>query len=257
MIDVARMTRFVVRMSAILVFIGTICPHALSQSFIFDLPKDGAWAKYENSGSVKIDGNHQYNWEGPVTIRCVGTEYEQMEALRWIEIEQEFRDGKIYQRLVFKVLIPEDEIGMGKDPLSHVRKCWVCKESKAGPLNPTRLRMENNSSYKKLLSQYLAPPICVKSDLAAKEIVLNDKSVICKGISGTLEWRSSTRYISKRTYESYISPISPFGLVQSNYEFVDEQELGEPFPKRTTTKTSTCKLIEFGTGAVSVIPNCK
>ena len=244
-----------------------------AQSFLLKLPRDGTWATYENSGTVRGNGVHQYDWEGPLTIRCVGTEYEQMEALRWIEFEQKMIYTQGTQHVIIKVLVPEDEIGLGKDPLAHVRKCWYCCANRGRPLIPQEVDVKTNKQVRHVLSQYLAPPLQNKTDLTLMYVnlgekkalgeskmlgdpnVLGDPKVLCEGIRGTLdlEFHDSMQVVSKRTYELYSNPTSPFGLVKSNYEFVDTTKL----IKRTSTKTSTCKLLKTGTGARSKFPDCK
>ena len=232
-----------------------------AQSFLLKLPRDGTWATYENSGTFRGAGVHQYDREGQLTIRCVGTEYVQMEAFRWIEFEQKMTSNQRTEHVIIKVLVPEDEIGLGKDPLAHVRKCWYCCDYRGGPLIPQEVDVKTNEQVRHVLSQFLAPPLQNKTDLTlmyvnlGEQNVMGDTKILCEGIRGTLdlEFNDTFQVASKRTYELYINPASPFGLVKSKYEYVDTRKI----MNRTSTRTSTCKLLKTGAGARSVFPDCK
>ena len=233
---------------------------AVAQSILLELPKDGTWAKFENRGNANNKGNQQ--WQGPLIVRCVGIEYEQMEALRWIEFDRTAEYKGNFERLVIKVLIPEKEIGKGKDPLAHVRKCWFSRQisqKREGHLAPQEIDLTTNAACKTIVAQYLLPALNIKEKLPAKKLLVGDQTFECKGMVGSvvIDFKGTPKRTCDYTYKIYSHDRSPFGLVFSDYTSKTIFDPGEPFAKQTTSYTASCKLIESGTGAVSVIPNCK
>jgi hypothetical protein len=102
--------------------LGGLAP---ADGLVFQLPPDGSWARY----AVKTDGEFAYG-DGPkqklaitgtLTISSVGEMTRNEQKCRWIELKSESETEGVYPKLVLKMLIPQDRLQRGQDPLAHAR----------------------------------------------------------------------------------------------------------------------------------------
>ena len=230
----------------LLVLIGIVDLNA--QSLISKLPRDGTWATYAFVGETKQPDGEAYEFEGEITIRCVGSKYEEMESLRWIEIEQQidFRGEEI--KIIDKFLLPEDEIGFDKDAVSKIRKMWRY-HSQFGEDSPRKV--ETNSTEMKTLESFLPPPFKSRKELANREFKTSLGVLKCRGSSSKRKEkddRSGVEY--DRKFIVYSNDESPFGTVSWRNE-VTTKRAGED----TGIMIGTLTLKEIGTNAKSSLPD--
>ena len=245
-------------MSAATLSFGADC--LLAQSYMTKIPVDGSWAKYTERHELDRDTDKAESWELEVTIRCVGTSYDEMETLRWIEIEFVDRsDTGRYQRKVYKMLIPEEHLGPGKDPVGNIRKMWYCHENRPGVLNPGELKPSDNYSLQSELRHFLTPPLKDKKRLPKKQVSIGESELDCSGTSGSLKMKYNEKgdSVGFYTISTYSNDSSPFGLVYSVTDIVcvsfRHKREGDVSYKSRVTRT----LVESGKNAESVLPDCK
>ena len=118
-------------------FGSTLVCESLAQVTINRLPKDGAWARYEMVSKQQMPAfgegdevGEEMITKGEITIRSVGTEYIEMEAHRWIEIETRVqRPAMLGERgeivTIVKMLVPEIEFSLEKPFPGKVKKIIV------------------------------------------------------------------------------------------------------------------------------------
>jgi hypothetical protein len=94
-----------------------------AQPMIQTLPEDGAWAEYHVL--FRVDGQELVlTW----FLRSVGREQQGGVDCRWIELEERNNTPDRPQQ-VFKLLIPEDRVGPGRNPLEEPRRILYRRNS--------------------------------------------------------------------------------------------------------------------------------
>ncbi len=90
-----------------------------SAALIQTLPKDGAWAEF--NVNMKVNGQEIVpKW----SARSVGQAFHGGKQCRFIEMEQ-VSDNPVLPNMTWRFLVPEEEFGEGKDPVSKAVKLWV------------------------------------------------------------------------------------------------------------------------------------
>jgi hypothetical protein len=216
---------------------------------ITKLPADGTWATYVVVGEERRPNEIAHEFKGTITIRSVGEEVEQdqgMKQLRWIEIEQRLHHGDEPLDAIHKFLIPENEIGEGKNPISKIRKLWSWQSQyqMAGPE-----LVEPKSKKAGVLSGILPPSFENRKALEAKLFKLPVGELLSTGWSGSgVEKDLERKFQVHRIVEAYSNDASPFGSVQ----FKVTNDI-ESFAKSIATFT----LNETGINAKSAWPDNK
>ena len=89
-----------------------------SAALLETLPPDGTWITY--NGNIKINGQEALpTW----TARSVGQTFAMGKMCRFIELEQTC-DAPQVGNAIWRLVVPEDEFGEGKDPLGKAVKIW-------------------------------------------------------------------------------------------------------------------------------------
>lgn len=96
-----------------------------SAALVQTLPADGTWVTY--NVNVKVNDR---DFVLSATLRSVGQAFHGGKQCRIIEVEQNtdapfVEDVPQVGNLVWRVVIPEEEFGEGKDPLSKAAKKWI------------------------------------------------------------------------------------------------------------------------------------
>lgn len=105
--------------SCLLTFVSAFADEPKSAALLQTLPKDGAWVEY----NVNLKLNDQEfvpSW----TLRSVGQAFHGGKQCRIIEMEQS-SDVPQFPKTTWRVVVPEDEFGEGKDPISKAGKVWI------------------------------------------------------------------------------------------------------------------------------------
>lgn len=222
-----------------------------AQSLIQKLPRDGTWATYTLKGTTPVSKEKTLEYSGELTIRCVGTEYEQMEPLRWIEIETNILLNNHPMIVTKKFLVPENQIGPDKNPSEHICKMW--QEITDGIVGNAESVEPNSTQAKSSLSYYLpAPEFNKQKELPSQDIAVGLNSYNCKGhfasVSEVLETGDKFEY----EFTSFANDQSPFGTVALT-------KVINKFEGKQSRLYNSNRLVlkEFGMGAQSRLPDKK
>ena len=218
-----------------------------AESLITRFPKDGTWAEYEIKTQVSMPDGKLQNAKGLMTIRMVGTEYDGMTTLRWVEIEKKLNVNKMKMLTVYKFLLPEDEISKKRSSLMQIRKIHV------GNGMNTYQTINSGGADSQLLESvghFFPVPMTNKKSLDDKLVLLKSgQKIKCQGTSGRWKFhRAGIKFVSR--YQIYIGEDSPFGSVIFSWNVRQlDGEITEPSVPVTLTLKS------YGDGAVSVLPD--
>ena len=94
---------------------------AVAEGLLYQLPDDGQWVRFE---MVQTSWKRAGKCIGTLTVSSVGTEEIDGRKCRWVEIDYDTKGWVAPIKNVYKLLIPEEHLGKGKDPLKHVVKAW-------------------------------------------------------------------------------------------------------------------------------------
>ena len=104
---------------------------ATADGLIYQLPKQGVWARYDMVFATERDGQESIV-KGSLTTNALGQAKVNDKACRWIEFVFEVKQGDAARKTVWKALVPEEQLKRGGRPLQHVVKCWLKREEEIG-----------------------------------------------------------------------------------------------------------------------------
>jgi hypothetical protein len=242
-----------------------LCQGASADGLVFQLPADGAWARYDfattgtqSGGESKLD----IDIKGTLTLSSVGTVSRNQHTCRWIELHSKSDTEGAYQKLILKMLIPEKRLTRGQDPLAHsVLTFFDPKQvdEQAAPgvesfiddgfnriqYEIDRFRLEFPRplfNAKSLPRETLETPAGRFEDCEVLEGMSNyDGPLLENG-----------RSVFRSTYRIAIHPRTPFGVVTMQIR-TEGREIGDGFAQNFKA-TKTLTLAAVGTGAVSALP---
>ncbi len=105
----------------LLVLLLAFADEPKSAALLETLSEDGVWVTY--NGTIKINGQETVvSW----TARSVGKALGASKECRFIELEQASDSTRAeLGNVVWRLLVPEDAFGEGRDPLKNAVKTWV------------------------------------------------------------------------------------------------------------------------------------
>jgi len=198
------------------------------------------------------------------TISSVGIVVRNDQKCRWIELKsaQSKVDG-VYPKAVLKMLIPEEYLARGQDPLAHSVLTFFNPKPVDAAKAPSvesfidegfnRIQYEIDR-FRANFPKPLESPKVVKG-----ETVKTDAGVFenCEVISGTMSYDGPLlrdgRMVDKGTYRIVVHPNAPFGVVA--LEVQGEGREMSPTTIVSTTRSVKLKLIKTGNGTVSDLPD--
>lgn len=230
-----------------------------AQTLISKLPADGTWATYRMDVETKTQDGELNELSGTLTIRVVGTLSNDDEVLRWIEIEQLFQlsgiDAKRVQsdnvKIIDKILVAEDDIGVNKDPVAKLRKMWRYHSqghSEGDPVVPKKVEPGSNGA--KTLHTFLPAPTKKTQPVKEKRLATADGVLICTGMAGMYLVTQSGGFESKRFTTAYSNDDAPFGTVL--LKSISKVSRGE---QPLSSSIMTITLESKGMDAFSVFPD--
>ena len=243
----------VLRLSCLLAI--ALAPSAVNADGLFyQLPDDGNWVRYELAGTGTEVAGEVSTFTGTLTLSSVGVSEVDGRKCRWIEIVQDGkakRSGEPYQA-VHKLLIQEENLVPGDEPLNHVVKAWY-KHSQVGPdarviddlqgRGARSLQSLDFILHGPFESQRELEPVRIESKLGELDCAgISAFDVLDLGNGVTME----SNYIIRRHEKA------PFGVVTME---------GERRVRRAGeflgTMTMKMTLIDCGTDAQSILPDAK
>jgi len=221
---------------------------AFAEGMLYQLPDDGHWVRYELNGiGSGIDGEVS-TITGTLTMSCVGISEVDGKKCRWIEIAEDCkRAGEPYQ-LVHKLLIPEEYLAKGEEPLKHIVRAWR-KHSQHGD-NPQAIDLNGKeASSLQTLDYILHGPYKSQNELEAVQVECKLGALKCEGISAF-----EKTDLGGVTYESSfvirLHDKAPFGVVTVEGERKVQRE-----GKFLGKMTMSLKLVDCGEEAKSALPD--
>ncbi len=144
-----------------------------SAALIQTLPTDGVWAEF--NVIVKIEGREIVpKW----AVRSVGQAFQSGKQCRFIEMEQS-SDQDDFPKTTWRLLVPEDEFGEGKDPLSKAVRRWV-KQRDNDPESLDSVELKDP-----IFAMLLAgPKQNLKTETAKEKVSWQQGDLECSVISG-------------------------------------------------------------------------
>jgi hypothetical protein len=248
---------------------------ANADGLIFQLPPDGTWARFivqtegkfgavatPLKGGLKMPElpEQKVAFTSTFTISCVGAVERNQQKCRWIELKAETKAEKIHPLLLLKMLIPEEYLKRGEDPLSHsVVTFFNPKELDKAPLVESfidegfnRIQYEIER-FRPNFPKPLENPKIVKGETVKTEAGVFEN---CEVISGTESFDGALigdgRWVYKHNYRIVVHPQAPFGVVALESEG-EGREIRNNFIGYVTGKTKL-QLTQTGKGAVSDLP---
>jgi hypothetical protein len=218
-----------------------------AQSLLQALPKDGTWATYKINGTVESASHGDSTYTGTLTMRCVGTVYEGMEAYRWIEFDQDLIYFGTPLRSIHKVLISEKFFTSNDHPHMHVKKYWRARGAEAiSNVTEVALQVENFAE----IAGLLASPLADQTDLGAREVQTDLGLFECDGVKGSVTMNDSAGRKQHRVFKVHSNKKSPFGSV-----YVEMTKSIAQNNDVTFASTSKCTLEKFGNDAETALPD--
>jgi hypothetical protein len=177
-----------------------------SAALMQTLPPDGAWVTF----NVNVDVNNQ-EFVMAATARSVGQVLHDGKTCRCIEYEQTVDappslDIPQVGNLTWRLLVPEEEFGEGKDPLSKAAKTWV----KIGAMEPEAVEsIELKDPFFAILFQ--GPRKNLKIEDAKEKVTWQRGELECSVISGQNSLEFGTLKLNM-THRITRHPDVPFGI---------------------------------------------
>ena len=215
---------------------------ARGEGLIQKVPEEKALAKYDLE--LMVEGQTAVQ-TGSLTLKAVGTAFENGEKCRWIEMEFSLTSAEgATDRHVYKLLLPEKNLKPGATPLEKMVRAW---------------RKQNDDGVEQFTETTTLPTVAVGVFLSgpSKETMTLLKqfedskigNVECAGVKGSFEHMLGPATL-KITSEIRTHDKAPFGSVRGEYqiEIVNED-------KTEAKATLRLKLVDVGTEATSVLPD--
>lgn len=227
---------------------------ARADGLIDRLPNDGAWAEFEVTGKgIGADGQSRTTIDGKLTLSSVGREEVSGEPCRWIEIKSQMRDLRGENRAettgVLKLLLVERRLQRGQEPLAGIAKAWRQHPGMDdGKIKQLDLKGEGLREVQSL-DEFLHGPAWDVAELEAVEVDSKLGNLPCKGLRCT-EVQKAGGAEMRLTVIVRLNDQAPFGVVSYEYE---KERLRDG--KSVGKRTMELKLVDFGQGAASALPD--
>jgi hypothetical protein len=245
---------------------------------IYQLPKDGSWIEYDYVVQIHDSvGKPTRLRKGTLKVSSVGSEVDDTEVCRWIEIKQivkfqgtteeaEKADQKLAQPEIielYKVLAPEKWLVRGEQPIKHLIRSWYkeggTRHPRTGvvrdwatqkPFKYGRGNALNQLDFEKYLNGP-RPQVDVRGPEDI-ESVLGPLS--CECVIGT--FKGKLRPDQSRTFfreTTWVNPEAPFGVIkmQNDYGTITPNNI------EIIKNRAVYTVVKKGDNAVSEIPDAK
>ncbi len=219
------------------VFEIAVAEEPKSGALIQMLPKDGTWTEF--NVNVKLNGQEIVpSWK----LRSVGQAFHGGKQCRFIEMEQTC-DHPQLQNATWRMLVPEEEFGDGKDPISKMVKCWVKFDS--GEPEVVESIPLKDPAFGMLLA---GPKQNLKTEEAKEKVSWQQGDLECSVVSGhnAIEF-GNTKF--GMTHRILRHKDVPFGLAGM------QQELNINFGGQKQTATIKMTLKDHGNEAKAKLPD--
>lgn len=186
--------------------------HTKPEPLIVSLPDDGVWTKFQVTARGEgADASLTF------TVRSVGKTTHDGKPCRCLELEQHCDDCPdqilIYrlQNTTWRLIIPEDEFGAGKDPISHAVKVW----QQLGDSEPTPV--SSLAAGDPLLATLLKGPLGeLKIEDSKEKVAWQRGTLDCQVLTGRqeIDFAGAAVEITSRILRHADVPFSTAGTTQ-------------------------------------------
>ena len=236
---------------------------AIGDGLIFRLPADGTWARYATKTDGEVSSKELPKMDlamtGTLTLSSVGQATRSQQKCRWIELKSETKAKEAYPKLVLKMLIPEDRLKRGDDPLSHCVLTFFDPK----PVDSKGIKSYIDEGFNRVQYEIdrfrdVFPPPLDNSKGVPRETIETPagKFEDCEILVGTFDYDGPLlgdgRSVFKATYRIAVHSQAPFGVVRMQCEMEGCEIHGE-FSGSFKAK-KTLMLDEIGKGATSDLP---
>lgn len=224
---------------------------ASAEGLLYQLPDDGHWVRFE---MIVSKWKTPAKSVGKLTLSSVGTEQIDGRKCRWIEIDFDTNWRAQPNKYVCKLLIPEEHLGTGKDPLKHLLKACV-KKNDAAPLEGEDLHDLLGPVQHNFVGYLLHGPFKTEEKLEATDIDSHFGKLNCHGIRAIDGTLTPDGLLNGSVYVIRLHDKSPFGVVTMEHESKKILNLRDG-PTETWEKI-VFKVADAGVDAKSKIPPAK
>ena len=230
---------------AIVAFWMLSAPGAMADGLLYDMPKDGAWVKYDLE-LVMGKGQQQMKVAGHMIMSVTGTVKENDKTYRWVEFQRGMRAGNREETIFGKVLVPDEHLKKGGKPMEHWGRGWL----KDGNGQAKALTMDDLGP----LPAFLASPLSDTKDLKKKEIESKLGKLECAGVSGVAKYEERPGRTTVVTFDEIrLHEKAPFGVVSASMNVQTIRENGQARDQGSLT----LKLVDTGDDAKTALPENK
>lgn len=194
--------------------VGLVSFHARARAdgLVYRLPEDGTAAVFSMEMQIDI-GDNEKSVAGSLRVSSVGTDTVDGKACRWIELRMKSTeaDDRVQDK-VAKLLIPEEELRAGGDPISAVIRAWEREE------DDDPKRMDDPASTRTPIPAFLSGPL--ENPGAGDDEAVSVEglgNLDCKTITGRNEFG---RGKLKVEYTTARSDRAPFGVAKCTMDYV-------------------------------------
>ena len=219
---------------------------SLPASVINALPEDGSWVAYHLTQHADRNGQINDNIAGTLKIKSVGREEVDGVSCRWIEFEfAPENPAEVEKEWVVKDLIPESEIGFGKDTLHNILKGWS---------RNSRKEIQPRDAFPSFVDHREYPGNWESEDCEKPASVFKYQQgelALDPPIAGHSQYKNDRLFIKTHNTLWRHSDV-PFGTVKVQQRMEMRTAEDEPVFKSYIREL---ELIDFGKGAKSALPN--
>jgi hypothetical protein len=183
---------------------------------------------------------------------------------RWIELKTESKAGGVYPRLVLKMLIPEERLKRGEDPLAHAMQTFFnpkpVDQKKAPSVESFIDEGFNRIQYEIDRFRGVFPKPLDNPKSLNRETVITPagKFEDCEVLTGTSNYDGPLlghgRMVYKATYRIAIHPRAPFGVVSMQID-AECREISGSGAVCSIKAKKILALAETGKNAISDLSN--
>jgi len=193
---------------------------ASAEGLLYKLPADGAKVVYDMKLTAKR-GDMTMTIDGTLSLASVGKAKVDGADCRWIEVSMKMMFQGMERVTTAKLLVPEGQLGKGKDPLAHVKKAWL----KQGERPAKELKEPKQREGGPLPAFFPAKLTNVKK-LKPETIKTGIGELKCEGVTATTTYKQGDDRSTKVDYRIRRNDKAPFGVAACTMK-VQETRNGE------------------------------
>lgn len=255
------------------VFGGSPQSKARADGLIYRLPQDGAWVRYDLSEEGTQVAKGPVKAVGTLMLSSVGRQRSEGQPCRWIELKFDVdiaaklpdRQVKAQRHILLKMLIPEEYLAAGADPLAHVRRLYY-KDADRKPelIEDVKWKQYEIDRFRPLFPK---PPTGKVAEDHRTVATFDTKvgRLDCKKLTfeisydGPLARGTRGRWVWQGEHQVWLSEEVPFGVAGLTLKSQSKEWYGEngPIPDAISETTKRLTISEIGQGKQSDLPDLK